>query len=408
LTRSSPYRRFLSDLTTDVGVALLSNQYDRSRRSATPSPVSETLPELPEEQTSTEQTPDDARGEESTTDHSSIEGAIPVFTPPRTFAFFRSYRFSSRFLDGNGDLLHENANREPQPIPVLTEQLREDSNTDSPTSTPSPLDPASPMNESQPASIPNEPQPASIPVSPIIFVGLRNVPSDQAFNPFNFFSSFFSPFSPASQGDSVLRDGPAMMPDGSGVPSQAQAQGSQETSEDVVMAGISTEAQAMASDLTQPTSTPQPSLNGVPSSNASPQNAQISSQTPNPPTPPAISPPAAAPQQFLLFLSAGFYPLNSTSPLQHYPRLFQNLETATYEDFLRLAEMLGNGKGSTVSKEQLEQSGLSVVKGPNELKLAEADGRVLPNTTERCLVCLEEYQAEDPIRLLSCKHAFHQ
>jgi hypothetical protein len=402
-------------LTTDVGVALLSSQYDRTRRSATPSPVSETLPELPEEQTSTEQEQEESREEESTTAHSSPEDAIPAFTPPRTFAFFRSYRFSSRFLDLNGDLVQENTESEPLPIPVSTDQLREDSVADSPISTASALDPTSPMNEAQPASIP---------VSPIIFVGIRNVPSEQAFNPFNFFSSFFSPLSPASHGDSILRDGPAMMPDGRGVPDQAPvqasqeasedvAQASQETSEDVVMADISTEAQAMASDLTQANSTPQPashppSLDGVPSSNVSPQNAQTSSETPNPLTPPAVSQPAAAPQQFLLFLSAGFYPLNSTTPMQHYPRLFQNLETASYEDFLRLAEMLGNGKGSTLSKEQLEQSGLSVVKGPSELQLAEADGRVLPNTTERCLVCLEEYDEEDPIRLLSCKHAFHQ
>jgi hypothetical protein len=107
-----------------------------------------------------------------------------------------------------------------------------------------------------------------------------------------------------------------------------------------------------------------------------------------------------------MFMSAGYYPANSS--MQQYPFLLSALENASYEDFLRLAELLGSAKASTVSKEQLQESGLTLLNGAGELKRAEADGRVLVNTTERCLICLDDYQEEEQVRLLSCKHAFHQ
>lgn len=90
-----------------------------------------------------------------------------------------------------------------------------------------------------------------------------------------------------------------------------------------------------------------------------------------------------------------------------------------------LAEMLGQVKPPTASKEEIENSGLQVIKS-GELKHYEASGRVAANCTEhvsnlggpwvmkdadetmQCLICLDEYQQEDDVRVMSCRHAFHK
>lgn len=56
----------------------------------------------------------------------------------------------------------------------------------------------------------------------------------------------------------------------------------------------------------------------------------------------------------------------------------------SYEDMLRLADILGQHKPPTASADEVEASGLSVVKGTAIGRLQE-DGKVLPITAERCL-----------------------
>lgn len=53
--------------------------------------------------------------------------------------------------------------------------------------------------------------------------------------------------------------------------------------------------------------------------------------------------------------------------------------------------MANLGKPSTATKEEIQRSGLSVVKGAQVASLVE-EGKVRENTAERCLVCLEDWK----------------
>lgn len=91
-----------------------------------------------------------------------------------------------------------------------------------------------------------------------------------------------------------------------------------------------------------------------------------------------------------------------------------------------LAELLGQVKAPIATKEEIEKSGLEVFKA-RDIKEYEASGNVTSNCVERvrhysydvyaasykfifhqCLVCLDEYNPDDDLRIMSCKHAFHK
>lgn len=80
-------------------------------------------------------------------------------------------------------------------------------------------------------------------------------------------------------------------------------------------------------------------------------------------------------------------------------------------------------KPSTVTREQIEQSDLRVVKGdPIQILDLLKLGQVTENTSEKCLICLEDWKStmtmpnqkdekevevDEERRLLGCKHLFH-
>lgn len=79
----------------------------------------------------------------------------------------------------------------------------------------------------------------------------------------------------------------------------------------------------------------------------------------------------------------------------------------SYDALWELAELLGQVKPPVASREDIDNSGLQIIKAA-DLTQYEREGRVSSNCTERCLICLDDYAPEGNVRLMSCKHAFHK
>ncbi|ESK95627.1 ring finger protein [Moniliophthora roreri MCA 2997] len=103
---------------------------------------------------------------------------------------------------------------------------------------------------------------------------------------------------------------------------------------------------------------------------------------------------------FLIYVIGGYYPPDHTIVTGD-PESFNSWET-----LLDLAELLGQIKPPTASREEIERSGLEVIKSPL-MKQYEEEGKISSNCTDRCLICLDDYVPEDDVRVLTCKHAFH-
>ncbi|KAI9451124.1 hypothetical protein BJY52DRAFT_130832 [Lactarius psammicola] len=100
---------------------------------------------------------------------------------------------------------------------------------------------------------------------------------------------------------------------------------------------------------------------------------------------------------FFIYVIGGYYPPNhqlvvGTDPL---------------DSFEELAELLGQVKPPTASKEDIDNSGLEVIR-PSVLAEYEKIGRIAPMCVDRCLICLEDYNPNEDLRLLSCRHVFHR
>ncbi|OCB84062.1 hypothetical protein A7U60_g8733 [Sanghuangporus baumii] len=95
----------------------------------------------------------------------------------------------------------------------------------------------------------------------------------------------------------------------------------------------------------------------------------------------------------------------------HYPPDHQLLsspdETDSFEALWELADFLGQVKPPVVTEEEIERSGLELFKAA-ALKYYASSRRVASNCLDRCLICLDDYNPDDELRLLSCKHAFHK
>ncbi|KAL1950125.1 hypothetical protein VTO73DRAFT_5248 [Trametes versicolor] len=103
---------------------------------------------------------------------------------------------------------------------------------------------------------------------------------------------------------------------------------------------------------------------------------------------------------FLIYVIGGYYP-----PNHHMVTGPDNLDS--YEALWELAELLGQVKPQVATREDIDKSDLQIVKY-SELEQYEREGRVSSNCVERCLICLDDYQPEDDVRLMHCRHAFHQ
>ncbi|CAE6497421.1 unnamed protein product [Rhizoctonia solani] len=108
-------------------------------------------------------------------------------------------------------------------------------------------------------------------------------------------------------------------------------------------------------------------------------------------------------RNYMIWIIGGYYASNH--PLLAHPNLF--LGQVHPDELWMLNEFLGQVKSPTASKEDIAKAGLRIVKGADIKDLAQA-GSVTENCTERCLICLDDYADDEDLRIMNCKHMFHQ
>ncbi|WFC98955.1 hypothetical protein MYAM1_001688 [Malassezia yamatoensis] len=111
----------------------------------------------------------------------------------------------------------------------------------------------------------------------------------------------------------------------------------------------------------------------------------------------------AGTSRFVLFVSGGRYH-------DQHPLLTARPRDAG-RDLMFMMELLGtmvamSSKPQTASASEIARSGLPLIKAEQLPKL-HSEGKVTENTSEKCLVCLEDWQPTDECRILNCHHAFH-
>ncbi|CAA7266042.1 unnamed protein product [Cyclocybe aegerita] len=118
----------------------------------------------------------------------------------------------------------------------------------------------------------------------------------------------------------------------------------------------------------------------------------------NPTQMPSLAAPGS--RTFLIYVIGGYYPPD------------HNIVTGgptldSFDALIELADLLGHVKPPTVSKDEIEKSGLETIKA-SQVAQYEKDGKISSNCTDRCLICLDDYDPEDNVRVMTCRHAFHK
>lgn len=108
----------------------------------------------------------------------------------------------------------------------------------------------------------------------------------------------------------------------------------------------------------------------------------------------------AASRTFLIYVIGGYYP-----PNHHIVTGTDGMDS--YDALWELAALIGQVKPPTATPEDIEKSGLQIIKSADIPQYA-AEGKVAPNCIDRCMICLDDYEPEEDLRLMSCKHFFHQ
>ena len=147
----------------------------------------------------------------------------------------------------------------------------------------------------------------------------------------------------------------------------------------------------------------------------------------------------AASRTFLIYVIGGYYPPNhhivtGTDGMDSYDALWLVSSRRIHVSFLtigsrELAALIGQVKPPTATPEDIEKSGLQIIKSTDIPQYA-TEGKVAsncidrvsldppppffflsfltPNPQHQCLICLDDYEPEEDLRVMSCKHFFHQ
>lgn len=116
-------------------------------------------------------------------------------------------------------------------------------------------------------------------------------------------------------------------------------------------------------------------------------------------TSPTTSSPGS--RTFLIYVIGGYYPPDHSIVTGG----SNNLDS--FEALLELADLLGQVKPPTATRDDIEKSGLEVITA-SQLDEYVSHNRVSSNCAERCLICLDEYIPEEDVRVMTCRHAFHR
>jgi len=107
-----------------------------------------------------------------------------------------------------------------------------------------------------------------------------------------------------------------------------------------------------------------------------------------------------ASRTFLIYVIGGYYP-----PNHHIVTGTDGMDS--YEALWELAALLGQVKPPVATPEDIENSGLQIIRS-GDIEQYAADSKVAANCIDRCLICLDNYEPEDDLRVMSCKHFFHK
>lgn len=306
----------------------------------------------------------------NTIPHIAGEQAIPA-GPPRHVNWWRTYRFSpisTRSIAGTVDPHRASTNPSQAPVDSSASTNMASVQSDVPVS--SSLS-ASATNAASTARAPNTPGSPASPtdvVYPVIVVGLRSVDTPRA----NQRQSTAVPASaprealPVSTGDEAPAD-PLL--DNDEVPAPREGNRRQRATSAV--------------------------------RNMRSTGGRFSESAAEPDAESANTPDEPGSRTFLIFVIGGYYPPGHSMVVGGPDTL------NSFEALLELTELLGQVKSSTASREDIEKSGLEIIKA-SALSALEEEGKVTSNCVDRCLICLDDYEEDDNIRLMSCRHGFHK